>query len=112
MVRHLLELPCQIIQQTHFEFQECLPLPHIWSGKSARAAVTCLKRRAQTFWGLAGPASAGLGAARRSVPWLECGAEKWKLLSPVLKQPRPQQRQYEDFSESELLLRLRGEAEA
>lgn len=46
------------------------------------------------------------------MPWLECGAEKWKLLSPVLKQPRPQQRQYEDFSEFELLLRVRGEAEA
>lgn len=66
----------------------------------------------QPFSGLADPASAGLGDARRSVPWLECGAEKWKLLSPVLKQPRPQQRQYEDFSEFELLLRLRGEAEA
>lgn len=51
------------------------------------------------------------GDARGSEPWLECGAEKWKLLSPVLNQTRPQQRQYEDFSKSELLC-LRGEAGA
>lgn len=36
---------------------------------------------------------------------LECGVDKWKFLSPVLKQPRlRQQQQYEDFSILELLV--------
>lgn len=36
---------------------------------------------------------------------LECGVDKWKFLSPVLKQPKlRQQQQYEDFSILELLV--------
>lgn len=37
---------------------------------------------------------------------LECGVDKWKFLSPVLKQPklRQQQQQYEDFSILDLLV--------
>lgn len=36
---------------------------------------------------------------------LECGVDKWKFLSPVLKQPKLwQQQQYEDFSILELLV--------
>lgn len=37
---------------------------------------------------------------------LECGVDKWKFLSPVLKQPklRQQQQQYEDFSILKLLV--------
>lgn len=31
VVRHLLELQCQIIEETHFGFQECLPLARICS---------------------------------------------------------------------------------
>lgn len=44
------------------------------------------------------------GKERRGDMWcwaqgLECGVDKWKFLSPVLKQPRlRQQQQYEDFS--------------
>lgn len=36
---------------------------------------------------------------------LECGVDKWKFLSPVLKQPKlRRQQQYEDFSILELLV--------
>lgn len=42
VVRHLLELLCQIIEETHSEFQECLPLPPLWPGRRARSVATCL----------------------------------------------------------------------
>lgn len=54
--------------------------------------------------------SSEAGEKRRGDMWcwaqgLECGVDKWKFLSPVLKQPRLlQQQQYEDFSILELLM--------
>lgn len=80
----------------------CLPLG--LDGALARSlrGYLSLKRRAR--------ASRDLGLRWRtccSELRLECDAERWKLLSPVLKQ-----RQHEDFSTVELPFGLRSEAQA
>lgn len=94
-----------MIRERHLKFQKYLIWIHIWSEEWSCSTVTCLwvwvpsqriwkTARSALQWTIEGLTSALRGDVCCSVWGLECGMDKWKCLSPVLKW----QQQHEDFS--------------
>lgn len=99
-VRHVLEPLCQIIQEIFIEFLEyCKAASHFgldnkmamkescsWISRSTEVLRSELHEHSRIE--TEGRASVGTGDVCCSVQALECGVDKWKFLSPVLKRPR------------------------